>query len=177
MIRRLTLAAWAILPLVSLIVGCGSPEQAELTAHRQRLLLPQVPAEVQSVADAKAALVSQPDIVVQGQVEIESVPSSGPAQAIFVLAELQPDRHGEQPGHVADNCPFCKRRAAEAPRVTVQLVDASGKVLPYSVQQLFGLKRGDVVVVRGRGEVVPELDLFTLTATGVHLQKSPDSRH
>lgn len=176
MTRQRALAAWAFLPLVSLIVGCGSPEQAELTAHRQRLLLPEAPAEVQSVADAKAAVTSQPDVVVQGQVEVESVPGSGPAQAIFVLAELQPDRHGDQPGHVADNCPFCKRRAAEAPRVTVQLVDEEGKVLPYSVQQLFGLKRGDVVVVRGRGEVVPELNLFTLTATGVHKQNANGTR-
>lgn len=171
MMRRLANLVWLLVLAASLTVGCGSQEQRELEAYRKQLLLAQAPVEVRTIADAKAQLADQPEVVLRGRVEVDQVPGTGGPQAIFVLTELQPDDHGEQPGHVADNCPFCKRRAAKAPRATIQLMNAQGQVLPYNVQQLLGIHRGDIVVVRGRGQVVPELDLFTVTANGLYLKK------
>jgi hypothetical protein len=168
--RRANLA-WLLVLAASLTAGCGSQKQQELEAYRKQLLLSQAPAGVRSIADSKAQLADQPEVVLQGRVEADQVPGTEGPQAIFVLIELQPDDHGDQPGHVADNCPFCKRRAAKAPRATIQLMNAQGQVLPYSVQQLLGVQRGDIVVVQGRGQMVPELDLFTVTANGVYLKK------
>lgn len=86
-------------------------------------------------------------------------------QASFLLAELPAEGHGE--GHDADNCPFCKRRAANAPTAIVRFVGDDGEVLPHDVRQLFGVEKNSVVTVRGvatRGE----LNTLVVTAEGLY---------
>lgn len=86
-------------------------------------------------------------------------------QASFLLAELPAEGHGE--GHDADNCPFCKRRAANAPTAIVRFVGEDGEVLPHDVRQLFGVEKNSVVTVRGvaaRGE----LNTLVITADGLY---------
>ena len=54
-----------------------------------------------------------------------------------------------------------------APKAVIQFVDASGAVLPYGAQQLFGLKKNDVVTVRGTIKSF-DLNLFIVQANGLY---------
>jgi hypothetical protein len=89
-------------------------------------------------------------------------------QAAFFLSELPDHDHA---GHDAANCPFCKHRAAETPRVIVQFVDDAGQVLPIDSRQLLGVEKGQVVVVRGQGQLNDTLDLLVVTASGIHIRR------
>jgi len=92
-----------------------------------------------------------------------------PGQAAFLIAELPDEGHGE--GHDADNCPFCKRKAARAPTAMVQFVDDSGAVIPIDARKLLGVEKKDVVVVVG--EAVPgDLNSMVIRATGLHRRRN-----
>jgi hypothetical protein len=88
-------------------------------------------------------------------------------KASFLIAELPDEGHGE--GHDADNCPFCKRKAAKAPTAIVQFVDAAGQVIPIDARKLFGVDKKDVVVIRGQA-TAGELRAMVVTATDMHIR-------
>jgi hypothetical protein len=94
-------------------------------------------------------------------------------KASFVLQEIPADDHAGKAGHDADNCPFCKKRSANAPMVAVQFVGEDGKVLPLDARKLFGIKKGQDVVVRGSGVFDPKLAIpvIQLTAEAIHVRK------
>ncbi len=91
-------------------------------------------------------------------------------KAAFVVSELPAHGHSHGPGQSDDDCPFCKHRAAHAAWAAVQFVDEQGQVVPIDARTLFGMAKGTVVVIRGRGEVSGELKLFSVTASGIHIR-------
>ena len=72
-----------------------------------------------------------------------------------------------------DRCPFCKKRSANAPMVAVQFVGADGKVIPLDARKLFGVQKGQEVVVSGQGVFDPKLaiPIIQLTADAIHVRK------
>jgi len=107
-------------------------------------------------------------VVVVGRIFAGEMEPWDPGKASFLLAELPDEGHGE--GHDADNCPFCKRKAARAPTAIVQLVDDSGQVLAVDARKLLGVQSKDVVVVRG--SVTPgELNSLVITARDLHVRR------
>jgi hypothetical protein len=94
-----------------------------------------------------------------------------PGQASFLVKEILPDEHGHADEHHADNCPFCKRKEANAPRAAVQFVDETGQTLAVDARKLFEIEPGDSVVIRGRGEWLADVDLFLVTADGIYMQR------
>jgi hypothetical protein len=92
-------------------------------------------------------------------------------KASFSLLEI-PDDHAQKPGHKPDDCPFCKKRAANSPIAAVQFVGADGKELPIDARTLFGLREGQDVVIRGTGVFDPKLGIpvIQITADGIHVR-------
>ncbi len=161
------------LTLLALSTGCNR-EEAQIAALREQLMLPQEPADTTTVSEGKAATPTDPDVVVVGRILDDESEAFVPGQAIFLIAEVLPGREGHSGKEHIDNCPFCQRRAAKAPRATVQCVDDSGKPLDVDARQLFAVQPGDTVVVRGKGEVQTDLDTFQVTAEGIYVR--PASR-
>ena len=158
-----------LLTLLIVVVGCGR-EDPRLSKFRQEFILDAAPPQATSIADAKAALAKHATVVFEGRVGPGPDHVFTPGKAAFLVAEILPAGHSHPPGHDASDCPFCKRRASQASLAAVQFVDASGEVLPIDARNLFGLKTGDSVVIRGRGEILKGLDLFRVTANGIYLK-------
>jgi hypothetical protein len=89
-------------------------------------------------------------------------------RASFLISELPEEGHGE--GHDADNCPFCKRKAAQAPKAMVRFADEKGQTVGIDARELFGLKTGDVVAVRGSAKV-GELNTLMIDAAAIHRKR------
>lgn len=106
--------------------------------------------------------------VVVGRIYAGDLEPWDAGKASFLLAELPAEGHGE--GHDADNCPFCKRRAAQAPTAIVQFLDDRGQIIAHDARQLFGLNKNDVVTVSGQA-TRGELNTLVLTADALHVHR------
>ncbi len=151
--------------------GC-STEDPLLRSLRERFVLSAEPTEPTTIEDAKARVSEKPNVEFVGRIAADENEAFTPGKATFVVTEILPGEDGHGGKYHADNCPFCKRKAAEAPRAAVQFVDATGEMLAVDARKLFGIGPGDTVVVRGSGELMTELDLFVVTADGVYLRRS-----
>lgn len=168
--------------LVAAAVGAAGRSvgaQTDAAAVRAKLLLPQEPVDPLTPTAAKETLLSkdapkgpQP-IVIAGRIGAKGMEPFLENKASFVLLEIPADDHAGKAGHNADNCPFCKKRSANAPMVAVQFVGADGKVLPLDARKLFGIQKGQEVVVSGQGVFDPKLaiPIIQLTADAIHVRK------
>jgi hypothetical protein len=141
-------------------------------ALRGRYVLPQEPAGVATLADAKQRLGTTPQaVVIAGRIGGRGMDAFVKDKASFSLLEI-PDDHAKKPGHKPDDCPFCKKRAANSPIAAVQFVGADGKELPIDARTLFGLREGQDVVIRGTGVFDPKLGIpvIQITADGIHVR-------
>lgn len=163
------------------VVGWGQPARAQTDAAsvRSKLLLPQEPVDPLTPTAAKETLLSKDApkgpqaIVIAGRIGAKGMEPFLENKASFVLQEIPADDHAGKAGHDADNCPFCKKRSANAPMVAVQFVGADGKVLPLDARKLFGIQKGQEVVVSGLGVFDPKLAIpvIQLTADAIHVRK------
>jgi hypothetical protein len=153
------------------LAGCGR-EDAGVAALRARYVLNAAPSGATTIAEAKAGVGKRPAVVFTGQVGAGRHETFEAGKAAFLVSEIVPNDHRHGASHDADSCPFCKRKAAQAAVAAVQFLDPSGQVVPVDARKLFGIKPGDTVVVRGRGELVAELDLFRVTADGIYVAES-----
>ena len=131
-------------------------------------MLADEPAGATSILAAKKTLPADGEVTLIGTIGAGDDDPFEKNQAAFFLSELPDHDHA---GHDAANCPFCKHRAAETPRVVVQFVDDAGQVLPIDSRQLLGVEKGQVVVVRGQGQLNDALDLLVVTASGIHIRR------
>jgi hypothetical protein len=148
----------------------------DAAAARGRYLLAQEPAGVATLAAAKERLGTTPQpIVIAGRIGGRGMEPFVKDKASFSLLEI-PDDHAKKPGHKPDDCPFCKKRAANSPIAAVQFVGADGKELPVDARTLFGLREGQDVVIRGLGVFDPKLGIpvIQITADGIHVRPAAD---
>ena len=160
---RLFVAALVCLP------GC-STKDVRLPSLREQFVLRAEPEQPTSIADAKAKIAENRRVEFVGRIGANEYFS--PDKATFLVTEILPDEHGHSGNQHADNCPFCKRKAAEAPRAVVQFVDAAGEILAVDACKLFGIEPADTVVIRGTGELIASLNLLVVTADGIYLKQS-----
>ncbi|MFM8283675.1 MAG: hypothetical protein ACKOCW_08955 [Planctomycetaceae bacterium] len=147
-------------------------------AARVRMLLAAEPEGALSPTAVKAKLAAQgappgpQPIVLAGRIGAKGMEPFLEGKASFVLQEIPADDHGGKPGHDADNCPFCKKRAAGAPMVAVQFVGADGQVVPIDARKLFGVVKGSDVVVVGKAVFDPKLAIpvIQVTAEQIHVR-------
>ena len=161
-------------------LGAWSPARAEIDAApvdvgavRAGLVLAEEPAGAVSLAAAKGKLTKTPQpVVVAGRIGGRGMDAFVKDKASFSLLEIPADDHAKKPGHKPDDCPFCKKRAANSPIAAVQFVGADGKELPVDARTLFGVAEGQDVVVRGVGVFDASLGIpvIQLTADGIHVR-------
>ncbi|HBJ37223.1 MAG TPA: hypothetical protein DDZ51_21200 [Planctomycetaceae bacterium] len=168
-------------------IGCRSEQVDPKTAElRQQFLVATEPAGAVTLTQLATQLgVIKPDeeatpdgeiaaaeltesVVIVGRIFAGDMEPWDTGKASFLIAELPDEGHGE--GHDADNCPFCKRKAAKAPTAIVQFVDSDGQVIPIDARKLFGVDKKDVVVIRGQA-AAGDLRAMVVTATDMHIRK------
>lgn len=142
----------------------ASAEALDAAGVRNKLLLQAEPPGALSPTAAKQALMKGPvnkpqSIVLAGRLGARGMEPFLENKASFVLMEIPADDHAKQPGHDADNCPFCKKRMASTPMVAVQFVGGDGQVIPIDSRELFDISKGSDVVVKGVAVFNPKLAL------------------
>jgi len=178
-VARLTRRGLVAATLV-MVSSAAPPARADVdpAAARGKMLLAAEPAGALTPTAAKAKLAAkdapagpQP-IVVAGRIGAKGMEPFLDGKASFVLVEIPADDHGAKPGHDADNCPFCKKRSANAPMVAVQFLGADGQVVPLDARKLFNVAKGTDVVVSGKAVFDPKLAIpvIQLTADGIHVR-------
>ena len=171
MVRAVGSHALLLLVIVGSFTGCGGAEDRHIATLRKKLLLGEEPVTATSIAEAKKNIADQPEVVLVGRIGAGDDDPFVNGKAAFVVSDIPAHGHTHGAGQTADDCPFCKHRAAQAAWAAVQFVDEQGQVVPVDARTLFGLDKGSVVVVRGRGQVTGELSLFSVTANGIHIRK------
>ena len=161
-----------------LLLGAGatgvSAAAPDAAAIRSQLLLDAEPAGALSLTAAKEKLTKTPQpVVIAGRIGAKGMDPFLEGKASFSLLEIPADDHASKPGHNADDCPFCKKRAAKSPIAAVQFVGADGKPIPLDARKLFGVAKGSDVVIRGSAVFDPALGIPVLqvTADGIHVRK------
>ncbi|QDT10153.1 hypothetical protein [Planctomycetes bacterium K23_9] len=153
-------------------VGCHSSTDTGLDEQRDALMLSQEPADAITPTDAIEAASDSVELTLAGRIHAGDIDPFQAGQAAFMLTQLPDEGHGaDDPDH-ADNCPFCKRRLEKAPKAIVQFKDDDGKVLDVDAKELFGIKKGDAVVVRGKVAYQEATNTLTVDATGLFKRKS-----
>lgn len=145
----------------------------DAAALRTTLVLADEPADAVTPIAARAAIEGKPKrMVIAGRIAAKGIDPFVKGKASFAMQQVAKDAHAAQPGHNADDCPFCKKRLANAPMVAVQFVGQDGKELPIDARDLFGLQPGQEVVVRGLASFNPKLALpiIQLTADGIYIK-------
>jgi hypothetical protein len=162
------------LVIAAAVIG-AVPAAAEVNvaALREALLLAEEPAGAVSLAEARTKLVLQPQpVVVVGRIEGKGMDPFLEGKASFSLLEIPADDHAARPGHNADDCPFCKKRRANATMAAVQFLGGDDKPIPVDARTLFGVEKGRDVVVRGTGVFDPKLGIpvIQVTADGIFVR-------
>ena len=165
-------AAICLMPTLALAL-----QAVDAASVRQRIVLAAEPAGAVTPTAAKQQLLKAPTnvpqpLVVAGRLGAKGMEPFLENKASFVLLEIPADDHAKKPGHDADNCPFCKKRRADAPMVAVQFLGADGKVIPIDSRELFGVAKGSEVVVKGTAVFDPKLALpiVQFTADGIFVR-------
>jgi hypothetical protein len=155
-----------------LAAGLASAAVADDVAAK--MLLAEEPAGAVSLTEAKGKLTTTPQpIVIAGRIGARGMEPFLENKASFSLVEIPTDDHAAKPGHNADDCPFCKKKNANSPMAAVQFLGADGKVIPIDARKLFGVQKGQDVVIRGTGVFDPKLGIpvVQVTADGIHVRK------
>lgn len=168
----------AVVACVALMVGVvarAAMAEIDMAAIRGSVVLAEEPAGVLSIADAKAKLTATPQaVVVAGRIGGRGTSPFGKNEATFSMLEIPTDDHAAKPGHKPDDCPFCKKRAANSPIAAVSFAGADGKVIPLDAPKLLGVAEGQDVVVRGSGFFDPKLGIpvIQINADGLYVRKA-----
>lgn len=174
--RALRATCCVVAVLSGLVAGGTAVADVDVAAVRGQLVLPEEPAGAVSLAAAKAKLTTTPQpVVIAGRIGGRGMEPFLQNKASFSLLEIPADDHAKKPGHNADDCPFCKKRNANSPLAAVQFLGPDGKVIPVDARALFGVQKGQDVVIRGSGVFDPKLGIpvLQITADGIHVRKPP----
>lgn len=162
----------ALLSVAVLVVSVGcSGEDAQVSELRQKLVLDAEPANATTIAAAKNGIEENDRVSIVAQVSADDVDAFVEGQAAFLVTELGHD--GE--GHCGDDeCQFCDH-GPKGPNAAVKFVGEEGHPLAVDARDLFGIREGDVVVVQGKGRVMPGVDMLQITAEHIYVRTQSES--
>ncbi|WP_404310563.1 hypothetical protein [Neorhodopirellula lusitana] len=173
----LVLGGLAISGLSVCFTGCpqSGPPTGQTSASESRQLkvspyrLETSPDGAISLTEASENLGDETKAVtLVGKIDAGEFSAFEPDQATFMLSELPADGHGNDDPDHEDNCPFCKRRAANAPKAIIQIVDADGKIVPTDAQTLLGLQKGDRVIAVGNASYDATVNAITVQCQKIY---------
>ena len=159
--------------VIATCVGCQNSVDSVVAGHRELLRLSSKPdtAEKIGAAQKKVAQTTQ-SVTIVGKADLKALPTSAEKpRAIMLVREIIEDAHGHGSDHDASSCAFCRRRQEQAPKAAVEFVDSDGKVLPYSIEKLFGIVDGDEVVVTGQAVLDANAEMLKVTANGLYFEQ------
>ncbi|EMI15382.1 signal peptide protein [Rhodopirellula maiorica SM1] len=167
------------------LVGCGDSPVSDSDSVSSPFLVSSEPAgaitptefkeaassEHETVDDAAvddSATVTTNEVVLAGKIDAGDLDPFEPGKATFVLSELPDAEHAAGDPDHANNCPFCKRRLKNAPKVVVRFVDDSGELIAQDAQAMLGVKKGDSVVVKGVAEYQEAINMIQINAESIY---------
>lgn len=164
--------------MVGMIVGCGSESNSVTSlsgggsplsnGEIQSLVLAAMPeGEVTTPTDIKELEGEAKSTVLAGRIDAGDMDPFQPGEISFMISQLSDEGHGEGDPEHADNCPFCKRKLANAPKAIVQFRGADGNVLTGDARQTLSLEKGDVVYVTGTAQYNSAVHTVMVDATGL----------
>ncbi len=174
-IRDVSLALSATLFGFVLMVGCGPAKDPLQEKAKSELLVREIQDAPISIEEAIAKVSENSEnadplpVVVKAKIGSGKGETFEKSSSAFLISEIPEGEHAGDPGHDADNCPFCRAREARAPTVMVRLIDKSGAPFPKGADSLLGLKKGQHVFVKGIGSYDPELNYFTIEADSLKI--------
>jgi hypothetical protein len=166
--------------LVIALSGCGAgtdtvevvpaAESSEQPA-RQLVLSEKPQGDVVSPTDVMELKGESTSAVLAGRVDAGDLDPFQSGEVAFMVSQLPDEEHAaDDPDH-ADNCPFCKRKLANAPKAIVQFRGNDGEVLAGDPRAELGLEKGDTVYVTGTSQYYPEVNTVMVNATGVYRER------
>ncbi|MEQ1827973.1 MAG: hypothetical protein ABL921_18580 [Pirellula sp.] len=169
--KNINAAIWlAIVAFIPAIVSCTKSVDPKLLELRKKIMLAEMPEKPITLTEAKELLAQENNLVLIGKIGTGKLDPFEKGKAVFVLSEA-PDDHGDSADHDANECPFCRRRIAEAPLAQVEIQDSEGTTLPFGIPDLLGLKQGQIVVVQGRGHYAQDSDMLFIKGTAVFAKR------
>ncbi len=167
---RCTLPLFVLLLGVVTLVGCApkttGSSSDDLDPQRSvKYILKSEPADPKTPTEVKETVTEPTLLAIAGRIDAGDIEPFQDGIATFVLSQLPDSSHAGGDANHADNCPFCKRKLKNAPKAVVQFVDSGGEVLPIDARKLFGLAKGDVVVVQGTASIWSRSTRFRSTQT------------
>lgn len=107
------------------------------------------------------------EILLAGRIDAGDNDPFQAGEASFLISQLPDEGHAaDDPDH-ADNCPFCKRELAKAPKALIRFAGSDGKTLLVQADELFGIKKGDIVVIRGTAVYDKSVHTVMVEASGI----------
>lgn len=172
MIRVVPVAAAVAFAFV-VTAGCDTGTQeaslSNVAPLSSEYLLAEKPAEATSLTEAAESLGSETkSMTLIGKIDAGDFPAFEADTATFMLSELSADGHGADDPEHEDNCPFCKRRAANAPKAIVQIVDSEGNVIPTDARKLIGISQGEQIIAVGEASFDESVNAITVKCQKVH---------
>jgi len=157
----------AIVCLVSLLCGCREQESVQWKSWRDQFVLKDRPEGVITIAEA-IANPTEDEVTIIAKIGGGKGDAFDNKIASFLVSEAPDKEHQGQPGHDPDGCPFCKQKLANAPTVTVGFSNEQGQAISADARKLFGIEKGDIVVIRGKTSYEESMKLLNITASGIH---------
>jgi len=158
-----------VLLIATLSVGC---EDAAVSSIRSQIVASTPLASPTTIEAAKESLDPSGEagpVTFAGRVGFEDLDAFETGRAAFLVSELPQEDPNAGEGHDPSTCPFCKRRAARAPKAMVVLVDQTGREIKSRADRLLGLTVGDRITVHGTATFDPELNLLQVRGEQVDL--------
>lgn len=179
--------------VVALCVGCQAAEDPAVLAERAKYLLDVEPAGAVGVLEAREQF-AQPQAAAE-QAPPQEAPSASPprelvlvgrigggvnqtwepGKAAFVVldpsAEIPSHDHSAG-GHSHDNCPFCQaaQKASEDASALIKVVDPQGEVVSMDARKLLAVRDGQLVVVKGQGQI-DDLGNLVVAARAIYVRQ------
>ena len=154
-----------------LIVGCTA-EDSQIVSLRQQLVVGAEPADATTIAVAKDNIAENSNVSIVAQVSTDELAAFVKGQAAFLVTEVCSDEESHCDN---DDCAFCNSRKAESLNAVVQFVGKTGDPLAVDARELFGIRPGDIVVIRGKGEVMTAVDMLQVTAKTIFVRPDEEA--
>jgi len=156
--------------ILTLACGCGLQEPAQWQEWRNHFVLKNKPEGAITIAEA-IAKPSEDEMVIIAQIGGGRGDTFDNTVSSFLVSEAPDEAHLGKPGHDPDGCPFCKQKLANAPTVTVGFANERGEAIPVDARKLFGVNKGDIVVIKGKGTYEKSMRMLTINASVMHVTR------
>lgn len=167
--------------LLLAFVGCNDQatstidsdlDDSTIKFERARLVLADEPPDALTPTDAKELAVEPVEMILAGKIDAGDMDPFVVGKTSFLISELPDEEHsGGDPEH-SSKCQFCANRLASAPKAILSFKDKDGKLLKIDSKELFGISKGDAVVVTGTVHYQEATNTLLVDATGLHRRGS-----